>query len=89
MYNLLLINPSKNRNAIGSYKSTSAPPLSLAYIASLTPNNYNIQIIDEKIEPFIISEGIDIVGLTSYTSQIKRAYEIAEEFIKRGVTVIT
>ena len=88
MKTLLLINPVEKKRSLGAYKSSSTPPLSLAYIAALTPDTkYRIIIIDENIEPLDYPEA-DIVGITSYTAHIRRAYEIAGVYRSRSTPVI-
>jgi radical SAM superfamily enzyme YgiQ (UPF0313 family) len=88
MYTLLLINPVEKKSSLGSYKSTSMAPLSLAYIAALTPEDkYKIIIIDENIEPLDYPNA-DIVGITSYTTHVRRAYEIAQVYRKKSVPVV-
>lgn len=86
--NLLLINPAERQAGLGAYKSSSMPPLALAYIASLTPTDkYNIKIIDENIEPLDFPKA-DIVGITSYTAHIRRAYEISSRYVSMGTPVV-
>ncbi|HLA82055.1 MAG TPA: radical SAM protein, partial [Thermoleophilia bacterium] len=58
--------------------------------AGLTPPDWQISILDENIAP-IDYDGLekpDVVGITAFTSQSKRAYEIAEGFRKQGVPVV-
>lgn len=62
--------------------------LALPLIAALTPDNYKITIIDEDMEPIKFSKTPDIVGITATSPIIERAYEIAEEYKKKGVKVI-
>ncbi len=62
--------------------------LSLPTIAALTPDDMEIKITDENIEEIDFEESIDIVGITCHTSLAPRTYEIADEFRKRGVTVV-
>lgn len=88
MYTLLLINPVEKKSGLGAYKSFSTPPLSLAYIAALTPEDkYKIIIIDENIEPLDYPDA-DIVGITSYTAHARRAYEIAQVYRKKNIPVV-
>jgi len=88
MYTLLLINPVEKKSSLGAYKSSSMPPLSLAYIAALTPEDkYKIVIIDENIETLDYPYA-DIVGITSYTAHVRRAYEIAQVYRKKLVPVV-
>lgn len=86
--NLLLINPAERQAGLGAYKSSSMPPLALAYIAALTPKDrYHIQIVDENIEPLHFPKA-DIVGITSYTAHIRRAYEISSKYRSMNVPVV-
>lgn len=65
-------------------------PLSLLALAGLTPPDWEISIIDENVAPVDYAElpQPDVVGITAFTSQAPRAYEIAEEFRGRGVPVV-
>ena len=88
MYTLLLINPVEKKSGLGAYKTSSMTPLSLAYVAALTPEDkYKIVIIDESIETLDYPEA-DIVGITSYTTHVCRAYEIAQVYRKKSVPVV-
>ncbi|MCP5054096.1 MAG: radical SAM protein, partial [bacterium] len=44
--------------------------------------------IDEEIETIDFDEFFDLIGITALTPKAARAYEIAEEFRRRGVYVI-
>ena len=63
------------------------PPLSLAYVAAVTPSNWEVRILDENFERFEFKEA-DLVGITAFTSNITRAYEIAQEYRKRNIKVV-
>ena len=62
--------------------------LALPVLASLTPREHQVQIIDENYESIDFDLACDIVGITSMTQQAPRAYEIAEEFRRRGRYVV-
>jgi radical SAM superfamily enzyme YgiQ (UPF0313 family) len=85
---LLLINPV-NQDKIGLTINPSSrfPPLGLAIIASLTPKDFQIKLIDENFDKFEY-EDADIVGITAFTSVANRAYEIATQYKKRNIPVI-
>jgi len=87
MPRLLLINPSNEHKGLGNTRATSWPPLNLPYIAALTPDHYDIEVIDENIEPFTFKEA-DIVGITAYTSSVTRGYEIARMYHGKGIPTI-
>lgn len=87
MPKLLLINPSNIHKGLGNIRSTAWPPLNLPYIAALTPEGYEVEVIDENIMPFEFKEA-DIVGITSYTSQVNRGYQIAKMYRDKGIKTI-
>lgn len=57
-------------------------------IAGMTPDNFDVKIIDENVEDIDFSEKPDIVGITGMTAVINRAYEIADIYRQRGTKVI-
>jgi radical SAM superfamily enzyme YgiQ (UPF0313 family) len=63
-------------------------PINLPLIAGLTPENFEVKIIDENITDIDFNETPDIVGITGMTAVINRAYEIADIYRKRGTKVI-
>jgi radical SAM superfamily enzyme YgiQ (UPF0313 family) len=87
MPKLLLINPSNIHKGLGNIRSTAWPPLNLPYIAAITPNHYQIEVIDENIEPFEYRPA-DIVGITAYTSSVYRAYQIAQIYREQGIPTV-
>ncbi|MFK5856317.1 MAG: radical SAM protein [Bacteroidota bacterium] len=87
-YKLLLINPlSTKRVGLIRDKKSIYPPMSLAIIAALTPNNWEIELIDENFERFEYKKA-DLVGLTALTSQVTRAYEIATIYKNKGIPTV-
>jgi radical SAM superfamily enzyme YgiQ (UPF0313 family) len=84
---LLLINPVGRRSGYLLSKSSTLPPLSLAYVAAVTPSSWEVVIRDENFTPFVYEEA-DLVGITAFTSNINRAYEIAQMFKKKKTKVI-
>ncbi|MEI7554097.1 radical SAM protein [Candidatus Chlorohelix sp.] len=64
-------------------------PVSLTLLAALTPDNWDIKIIDERIgEKIDFDEQVDLVGIAVRTLLAPRAYQIAAEYRKRGVKVV-
>ncbi|MCK4698417.1 MAG: B12-binding domain-containing radical SAM protein [Dehalococcoidia bacterium] len=86
---LLLINPSSedrlNAASVGIF--FTFPPPSLAYLAALTPSDWDIQIVDENVEP-LTSEDSDLVGITAMTSNAHRAYQISAQYRQRGIKTV-
>ncbi len=65
-------------------------PLSLLVIAGLTPPDWEFRVLDENLGPidFDALPRPDVVGITAFTSQACRAYEIAGAFRDQGVPVV-
>jgi radical SAM superfamily enzyme YgiQ (UPF0313 family) len=63
-------------------------PLNLMMIASITPSDINVEILDENIDTIDYNSPVDLVGIGANTSVINRAYEICDEFRKRGIAVV-
>lgn len=85
---LLLIQPTFFDIKIGRHTAI-LPPLRLAYVAAYTPEHWDIEILDEQIE--VLPEPYphaDLVGLTTTTGNINRAYEIAKYYREQGIKVI-
>ncbi|NIM02936.1 radical SAM protein [bacterium] len=66
----------------------STAPLALPTIAALTPEDIEVNITDENVEQIDFDKHVDLVGVTCSTWLAPRAYEIADEFRQRGVTVV-
>ena len=64
------------------------PIITLPHIASITPTKHSIKIINENYDDIDFNEDVEVVGITCYTMTAPRVYEIADEFRKRGKTVI-
>lgn len=65
-------------------------PLGLMVLARLTPPDWEVTILDENLKSIDYASlpKPDLVGITAFTSQAPRAYEIAALFRKRGVAVV-
>ncbi|HAD83068.1 MAG: hypothetical protein A2509_01760 [Candidatus Edwardsbacteria bacterium RIFOXYD12_FULL_50_11] len=64
------------------------PCLTLPLLAALTPPEHEVRLVFETIEDIPYDEKWDLVGLTGMGSGIVRAWQIADEFRKRGGRVI-
>jgi len=64
------------------------PPLSVLTIAASTPEDVEVSILDENLEEMNYEMEADLIGITVMTPQAVRAYQIADEFRKRGRRVI-
>jgi radical SAM superfamily enzyme YgiQ (UPF0313 family) len=65
-------------------------PLSLLVLAGLTPREWEISILDENLggPDYSAMPQPDLVGITAFTSQANRAYEVATYFRRLGVPVV-
>ncbi len=65
------------------------PPHGPVVFAATLPDDVDITFIDENVEPLTFDDSPDLVGISMMlTSQVKRGWEIADAYRKRGVKVI-
>jgi radical SAM superfamily enzyme YgiQ (UPF0313 family) len=89
---LLLLDPYPRNNP---YRMTASerrsiwfPKLSLPVIAAYTPPTWDVELVDEAVTDIDFDTPCDLVGLSIMTCYAPRAYEIADEFRRRGKKVI-
>ncbi len=80
---LVLIAPSQKTG-----KRALFPPLNLAVVAGLTPESWDVRILDEAVEPVDLDLEATLIGLTVMTPLAPRAYELADHFRRRGIQVV-
>jgi radical SAM superfamily enzyme YgiQ (UPF0313 family) len=93
---LYLINPSNPLVSIVRVKESRWnryrvwKPLSLMVLAGLTPSEWEITIVDENlgVPDYPAMPRPHLVGITAFTSQANRAYEVAAYFRRLGVPVV-
>ena len=93
---LYLINPSNPLVSIVNVKESRWnryrvwKPLSLMVLAGLTPAEWDVSIVDENLgaPDYPSMPRPDLVGITAFTSQANRAYEVADHFRRLGVPVV-
>lgn len=88
---LLLIIPKNERGFWGKVSKkgkTGFVRLNLPTIAALTPEDWDVEIFDARAKPVDYTMKVDLVGLTGFTAEMPSAYEIADNFRKKGVKVI-
>jgi hypothetical protein len=83
-----LIAPRRDEVLKSRTMRSVAPPLALAVLASLTPQNAELSITDENFTPVDFDSPVDLVGITVSTQTAPRAYEVADGFRARGVKVV-
>ena len=88
MKKLLLINPRNYlKSGLLNYEFSNFPPLGLGIMATLTPDDWEVEILDENFDDFKFKEA-DLVGLTAFTSNAYRAYQIATIYKEHGITTV-
>ena len=95
---ILLINPNPTLNTnnpkLSTYESIKcifniiSAPLSFPMLAAVTPDHHKITIVDELYQKINFNRKYDLVGITTLTPSANRAYEIADEFRRKGVKVV-
>lgn len=85
---ILFVAPSTKNLPVGSRSRSLFPPLSLAVLAALTPDEWEMRVMDEAVEALDLEDPADVVAITSITAVAPRAYQIADEFRARGKKVV-
>jgi radical SAM superfamily enzyme YgiQ (UPF0313 family) len=75
-------------NMYDDRSSDAMEPLCFAILKSLTPDDIEVSFFDERLEPIPFDHDTDLVAMTVETYTARRAYQIAEEFRRRGVPVV-
>jgi radical SAM superfamily enzyme YgiQ (UPF0313 family) len=90
-----LICPAEQRHRVGRQgekphlsRTLRSNRISLLAVAAATPEDVEVEIIDEYVQPIHFEEHYDVVGVSFMTGTAPRAYEIGDEFRNRGVTVV-
>lgn len=68
--------------------SDAMEPLCFAILKSLTPAEHEVSFFDERLEAIPFDHATDLVALTVETYTARRAYQIADRFRERGVSVV-
>ena len=94
---LLLINP-KVPESFWSFKwavhrilpgkRALNPPLGLATVAALTPGDWQVEIVDENIEPVPLNPAADVIGIGGMGVQTPRQHELISYYRRRGYYVV-
>ena len=88
---LLLILPKNERSYWGQVSKSGKAGfarLNLPTLAALTPKDWEVEILDARVQPVNYNARVDLVGITGFTAEMPSAYEIADNFRKNGVKVV-
>lgn len=88
MKKILLISPAYRTKLLENVRVLALPPLNLMLLASQTPAEYEVRIVDEAFDDIDCDARVDLVGITCMTPLAPRAYEISQEFRRRGIPVV-
>lgn len=85
---LILINPiDYSGKNLANSPGNKYPPLGLGIVAALTPKHWEVEIIDENYSRFYFKQA-DLVGITAYTPNITRAYDIAAVYRRKNIHTV-
>lgn len=87
---LLLIHPAPDIDRLGSRRrrASSMPKLTLPLLAVYADGLFDVRIIDETVEDIDFNIKADLIAITVVTQLAHRAYEIAQEFRRRGTKIV-
>lgn len=86
--NILLVNPLRVGRGQSSVQYMATTPLALPLLASITPAEFEVRIVDENQEKVDFDADVDLVGITVMLHVAPRAFEIAQAFRARGKKVV-
>ncbi|PKP21776.1 MAG: B12-binding domain-containing radical SAM protein, partial [Bacteroidetes bacterium HGW-Bacteroidetes-21] len=84
-----LISPRMTQRPTDSYfKRVMSPPLSLVMLATLSPKEHQVSIVDENTGRVSFTDNPDLVGITVNVDTSQRAFEIAAIYRARNIPVV-
>ncbi|MEI6915206.1 MAG: radical SAM protein, partial [Armatimonadota bacterium] len=87
--NIKLISPRMSLRPMDSeFKRRMSPPLTLLVLGALTPGEHVVEISDENVGDIQTDDFPDLVGITVNVDTATRAYQIADSYRERGISVI-
>ncbi|HNW27910.1 MAG TPA: cobalamin-dependent protein, partial [Spirochaetota bacterium] len=88
--NILIVNPATldESGRPQKYRKAYMPPLILGILSSLTPYHHTVQCVNDIVEDVDYDGRYDLVAISAMTCQAGRAYQIADAFRERNVTVV-
>ena len=89
MPRLTLVYPAIGRKPGKPFvRSWQLQPLAIARLAAMTPPDWQMTFIDDRLEPIDYGIATDLVALSIETYSSKRGYQIAARFRQRGIPVV-
>jgi radical SAM superfamily enzyme YgiQ (UPF0313 family) len=81
-----LLSPADD--AMKVQESRSVHSAALGMLAAVTPEEHSVAITKEHMGDVVRFCDADVVGITAMTKQANRAYEIADEYRRRGAKIV-
>lgn len=69
-------------------KQATTPNLTVYYLAGMVPTKHVVSVVEENVQDINFEEAVDLVGITTNTANVERAYQIAETYRRRGIKVV-
>jgi radical SAM superfamily enzyme YgiQ (UPF0313 family) len=88
MKRLRLINPMPNNNPTDTGGIFNIVPLQLVTLASLTPDDWEVEIQDEAVERLTFGGAPTLVGITIKACTARRGFAIGARYRARGIPVV-
>lgn len=85
---LLITTAEPGERFVDDTRHNRFPQLAMPSVAACTPPDYDIIMIDEKVEPLDELPETDIAGITCHTTVAPRVYALANQLRKRGTFVV-
>ena len=85
---VLFVAPGWPRGRLWGELGFKFPALSLAALAAVTPDGWDVELCDESREAIDFASDADLVAITAMTPQAPRAYAIADRFRASGKKVV-
>jgi radical SAM superfamily enzyme YgiQ (UPF0313 family) len=64
------------------------PAMGIPVLINLLPPGVGWKVVDQNVEPVDYNDDADIIAISYFTPQAGFAYEIGDEFLRRGKTVV-
>jgi radical SAM superfamily enzyme YgiQ (UPF0313 family) len=84
----LLIHATEKFVVVAEQPLSVFPVLGVITVASLFPENWKVNIVDEAIEEIDLDQKADLVGISTLTLNAPRAYDLADHFRNKGIPVL-
>ncbi|SKA21288.1 Radical SAM superfamily enzyme YgiQ, UPF0313 family [Trichlorobacter thiogenes] len=85
---ILFLSPGWPKGRLWGELGFKFPTLSLASLAAVTPQGWDVSFHDDAIRATDFDNDADLIALTAMTAQATRAYQLADAFRSRGKTVV-